>query len=129
MEIWKEIPNTNGLYFVSNLGNIKSLCGKSPRIMKLRNHRAKRKCGDMFYKAVKLHVNDHVKDYLVHRLVAEAFIPNPDKRPIINHIDEDPANNKAVNLEWCTHQYNAKYGGAQERRMESARRTRNNEAV
>lgn len=119
MELWKEIPGTHGLYFVSDRGNVKSLCGRSPRILKQRNHRVKRKCGDMFYKSVALRVNGKYHHKLVHRLVAEAFIPNPEGRPIINHIDENPTNNKAANLEWCSYHYNTTYGGAQERRLAS----------
>lgn len=128
MEQWKEIPGTNGLYFISDQGRVKSLHGREPRILKLRNHRVKRKCGDVFYKSVSIQLSRHVKHKLVHRLVAEAFLPNPEGYPIINHIDEDPTNNKASNLEWCTFKYNAKYGGAQERRRASLRRHQN-EAV
>jgi hypothetical protein len=46
----------------------------------------------------------------VHRLVAMAFIPNPDNLPVVNHRDENPRNNHVDNLEWCTIQYNTKYG-------------------
>lgn len=70
----------------------------------------------MFYKSVALRVDGKYHHKLVHRIVAEAFIPNPEGHPIINHIDENPANNKAANLEWCSYKYNTNYGGAQERR-------------
>ena len=52
------------------------------------------------------------KQHLVHRLIAQAFIPNPDNLPFINHIDENPANNQISNLEWCTLQYNTEYSRA-----------------
>lgn len=119
MELWKEIPGTHGLYFVSNLGRVKSYKGRAPRILKQTKHRVKRKCGDMFYRKVYLRYDIGTKCKLVHRLVAEAFVPNPNSYPIINHIDENPANNEANNLEWCTYKYNAKYGEAQERRLKS----------
>jgi len=59
------------------------------------------------------------KIQLVHRLVAEHFIPNPDNLPCVNHKDEDPHNNEADNLEWCSYEYNANYGTAPERRRAS----------
>ena len=129
MEKWKEIQGTHGLYYVSNLGRVKSFSGRLPRILKQRKHRVKRKCGDAFYRSVNLWYNDKINYRLVHRLVAEAFILNPNGYPIINHIDENPANNEVTNLEWCTHKYNARYGKAQERRQKSLREGKNNEAV
>ena len=59
----------------------------------------------------------------VHRLVAIAFIPNPNNYPIINHKDQNPANNNVDNLEWCTYSYNTTYGDAVERRTKSYRET------
>ena len=54
--------------------------------------------------------------YFIHRIVATAFIPNPNELPIINHKDENPSNNSANNLEWCTQKYNANYGTGQVKR-------------
>lgn len=56
-----------------------------------------------------------LQTFSVHRLVAKAFVPNPDNLPQVNHKDENPLNNRADNLEWCTAQYNLKYGGHTER--------------
>lgn len=59
---------------------------------------------------------------MIHRLVAEAFIPNPDNLPLINHKDETPSNNHADNLEWCTHAYNNTYNNVAIRRAEPLRK-------
>lgn len=56
------------------------------------------------------------RQLLVHRMVAQAFIPNPDNYPIINHKDENPSNNCVENLEWCTYKYNSNYGTCNQRR-------------
>lgn len=110
-EIWKDIEGYEGLYKISNLGKVKSLnyhmTGKE-RILKpgKDNH------GYLF---VILYKEGKHKTCTVHRLVAEAFIPNPDKLPCVNHKDENPLNNNLNNLEWCTHKYNINYGTAIER--------------
>lgn len=104
-EIWKPVVGYEGLYEVSNLGRIKSLnCYnyKYPRILKL----GKRPDG---YLCVGLSKNNTTKTKVVHRLVAEAFIPNPDNLEMVNHKDEDRANNNVENLEWCTRSYNQLY--------------------
>jgi hypothetical protein len=73
------------------------------------------------YKAVTLTKDGICKEFYVHRLVAEAFIPNPDGLPMVNHKDEDKTNNFAENLEWCTNEYNVNYGTAKERRAKKIR--------
>ena len=71
------------------------------------------------YRTVELfYAPNKSKRVLVHRLVAEAFVPNPHDYPIVNHKDESRDNNCASNLEWCTYQYNVTYGTASERRRE-----------
>ena len=101
-EIWKDIPGYEGLYQVSNLGNVKSL------------FRYRRKLSIQTqpngYKAVVLYKNGNKKFKLVHRLVAEAFIPNPYKKPAVNHLDENRGNNVVSNLEWVTNKENQNYG-------------------
>lgn len=113
-EMWKDIQGYEGLYQVSNLGRIKSLeryrknNGGSQTLMQERILRqGKLKKG---YCRVELCKDAIRKPYLVHRLVAEAFIPNPNGFPEINHKDEDKANNNAENLEWCDSKYNINYG-------------------
>lgn len=97
-EIWKEIKNTNGLYFVSNLGNVK----KGNKSIK----KTERKDG---YVKVRINYGDVIKHSFVHRLVALAFIPNPNDLPQVNHIDGDKTNNAVTNLEWCTEKENQKH--------------------
>lgn len=98
-EIWKEIKDYEGLYWVSNLGRVKS----STKILK--NRLSKRG-----YYIVTLYKNAKGVTKTVHRLVAKAFIPNPDDLPQINHKDENKLNNNVDNLEWCTAKYNCNYG-------------------
>lgn len=110
-EIWKDIKDYEGLYQISNLGRVKSV----GRIVK-RGTNFKPVCervlkmGDKDgYKYVILSKSGKTKTGWVHRLVAQAFIPNPDNLPCINHKDENPSNNVVNNLEWCTHSYNNSY--------------------
>ena len=105
-EIWRDIKEYEGLYKVSNLGRVKTLhSGKN----KMKNNIKKfRKCHDGYYR-VNLYKEKHIKSPFVHRLVAQAFIPNPNNYSCINHKDENKLNNNVNNLEWCTKQYNNKY--------------------
>ncbi len=104
-EIWKDIEDYEGYYQISNLGNVKSLDyrrrGYSKNLTPKINNRG--------YAWVELAVNGLKQYFLIHRLVATAFIVNPNKYPIVNHIDENPLNNIVDNLEWCTSSYNALY--------------------
>lgn len=80
-------------------------------------HGAKQRSG---YIHVELQTDDGPKQMLMHRVVALAFIDNPDALPFVNHKDEDPGNNRADNLEWCTAKYNQNYGSCASRRVASA---------
>ena len=109
-EIWKDIPNYEGFYQVSNLGHIKSFHkhnGKTGHFLvpNIIGHGYE---SVMLYKKTVAGKERH--KFLVHRLVAQAFLPNPDNLPQINHIDEDKRNNAVTNLEWCTNIYNRNYG-------------------
>jgi len=123
-EIWKDIPDFEGLYQVSNFGRIKSLERKE---FMARNNCYKVRKGRVLkttvhahgYERVRLYKNGKGKNIFVHRLVAIAFIKNPNNHPIINHIDEVRLNNHVSNLEWCTHSYNATYKGAKERNLKN----------
>lgn len=105
MEIWKDIPNTNGIYQASNTGKIRStLYRGKPRI-----HELKAQDNGTGYLIVNLAVNKVVKHYLVHRLVAMAFLEKPNNCDFVNHKDENKKNNNVDNLEWCTKSYNSIY--------------------
>lgn len=99
-EIWKDIEGYEGLYQVSNMGRVKSL--KNDIILKPYILRG--------YEKVLLYKNKKRKHFQIHRLVAMAFIPNPDNKPQVNHKDENKTNNCVDNLEWCTGHYNHNYG-------------------
>lgn len=107
-EIWKDILGCEGLYQVSNFGRVKSFKFGKERILKPGTN----KYG---YLIVILCKNGKVKHFYVHRLVAEAFIPNPHNYPCVNHKDECKTNNNVNNLEWCTYTYNNNYGTKIER--------------
>ena len=102
-EIWKDIPDYEGIYQVSNLGNIKSFT-------KVSNGHILKPCISKGYKYVCLNKNGKHKNYAVHRLVALAFVKNPYGYKVVNHKDENKLNNNADNLEWCTSHYNFNYG-------------------
>ena len=106
IEIWKDITGYEGLYQVSNLGRVKSLKYKRSNKEKIIKSYV-RKLG---YLAVSLYKENKFKIFSIHRLVAQAFVPNPNNLPCINHKDENPSNNIWTNLEWCTYEYNNNYG-------------------
>lgn len=112
-EEWKDIENYEGLYQVSNLGRVKSLKmysnGKYVNREKILKPTRINKKG---YLSVQLQKEQKGKRYLVHRLVAKAFVENDDpiNKKYINHIDENIANNTYSNLEWCDYKYNINYG-------------------
>ena len=99
-EIWRDIIGYEGLYQISNLGRVKN---RHQKIIAFGNDR-------FGYIRVHLWKNGISKHHLVHRLVAQAFLPNPDNLPCVNHKDENPLNNNEDNLEWCTVKYNTNYG-------------------
>ena len=106
-EIWKDKKDYEGHYQVSNFGRVKSIKFGKEIILKQSIRHG--------YYYVGLLKNGKHKNYLVHRLVAEAFLENPDNLPQVNHKDENKQNNVVSNLEWCTHEYNNTYGTRIER--------------
>ena len=115
-EEWKDIKGYEGLYQVSNLGRVKRLPYTRINLLtpqgvsKIPEHIITSIINKSGYNTVMLYKNTARKWIFVHRLVAEAFIPNPDNLPYINHKDENKLNNKVDNLEWCTSKYNSNYG-------------------
>jgi hypothetical protein len=113
MEIWKSITGFETKYLVSDLGRVKSLSrdykygSHDDVILKTNDRRG--------YEGVTLFDNGKRYYKAVHRLVAEAFIPNPDNKPCINHKDENRKNNRANNLEWCTYSENSNYGNCRKK--------------
>jgi len=123
-EIWKPIKGYEGLYEVSSWGRVRSLdrwVNKKNGLKSFHKGRI-RKLNNLKNGYLVAHLVKKCKPepYYVHRLVAQAFIENPDNLPIINHKDEVKTNNHVENLEWCTHSYNINYGTAKERQRENA---------
>lgn len=109
MEIWKKVKGYEGLYEISNKGRIRScdhyvLFGKNRRISK--GKILVQNTAGSNYNHIKLSKNNIVKRKYIHRLVAEAFIPNPENKLEINHINENTRDNRVDNLEWATRQEN-----------------------
>lgn len=117
--IWKDIQGFEGLYQVSNDGKVRSLDRiinyKDGRARLEKGHKLKPHADKKGYTRVTLCKNNKCKPYLVHRLVAMAFIPNPNNWPQVNHKDENKTNNTVWNLEWCDRIYNCNYGTRNER--------------
>ena len=102
----KDIKNYEGLYAVTSCGRVWSY--RNEKFLKPRANRSG-------YLYVDLSKDRKVKSYVIHRLVAEAFIPNPENLPQVNHKDENKANNCLQNLEWCDEKYNYNYGTRNEK--------------
>lgn len=112
MEIWKNIEGYEGMYQVSNEGRVKSLKFGKEKIMKPNKDRNG-------YLNINLRKDEKRRIFAIHRLVAQAFLPNPNNYEEVNHKDEDKTNNVVsgvnTNLEWCNRQYNCNYGTRTER--------------
>ena len=113
-EIWRDVPHYDGLYKISNYGRVKSFC-KGDEQYKVQHDNGRG------YMTVQLYKNGKMKNEYVHRLVALAFIPNPNGLPQVNHKDEDKQNNYVDNLEWCDATYNNNYGTHTQRVVETHR--------
>ena len=114
-EIWKDIKGYEGYYQISNMGRVKSLertvwNGRGYRKMPEKILKPQKNRNG--YLQVPLSKEGTEKKYYIHRLVANAFIPNPQGLPEINHLSEDKTDNRAENLEFCTSQYNKEYSQA-----------------
>lgn len=107
-EEWKPIEGYEGMYEVSNKGKIKSLA-RDYNNRTLHDRIMKQYVGKTGYFCIRLCKNGKTKLFKVHRLIAEAFIDNPNKLPFINHLDGNKLNNSISNLEWCSPSRNIKH--------------------
>ncbi len=121
-EIWKDVPEYEGLYQVSNLGSVRSLThtkrssnGKTARA----NGKVIKPLEQNGYLNIMLCKDGVRKRFRLHRLIASAFIPNPHNFPQVNHKDENKKNNNVENLEWCDSKYNNSYGTRLQRYSET----------
>lgn len=126
MEIWGDIQDYEGLYQVSSLGNVRSI----PRTVMGANGHSQTHKGRLLkpgilcttytkYYRVTLSKENRTQRFSIHRLVAEHFIPNPENKPFVNHLDNNAENNAVANLEWCTHAENMLHAQKQGRLFES----------
>lgn len=104
-EIWKEVPGFEGLYQVSNYGQIRSTPRRGTAGGIMKGHIDKKG-----YINITLRKDGTQYTQKLHRLIAITFIPNPNNYPEVNHKDENKQNNRVDNLEWCTTSYNHEYG-------------------
>ena len=109
---WKDIEGYEGIYRVSEYGDVMSIGYGKKKILKPRMN-------GYGYLIVDLYKNGKCNHYKVHRLVATAFCEGADYFPEVNHIDEDKTNNHYENLEWCTREYNNNYGTIKDRLAEA----------
>lgn len=116
-EIWKDVVGFENKYQISNLGNVRSLnYWRRGYVKELSS--AKEKQDYLYVTLYSGKCKQHHKK--IHRLVAEAFIPNPDNLPEVNHKDENKQNNRLENLEWCTSKYNINYGTGHQKTVDHA---------
>lgn len=130
-EIWKPVRGFENIYEVSNLGRVKSLARTIKAIYGKSTHYSEQKIKERIlkpnfstygYAYVALSKNGKSKTTLVHRIVAEAFLDNPNNLPCVNHKDENPRNDNVENLEWCTYTYNNTYKNIHLRKRKTNRR-------
>ena len=117
LEIWKDIEGYEGLYQVSNFGRVRSLdryveyigTNQTHKKMNMKQFKKGKILVPMLHKNGYLFIALPKKQKSIHRLVAEAFIPNPNNLPQVNHKDCNKQNNNFKNLEWCNQSYNTKH--------------------
>lgn len=132
----KQVVGYEGLYEVDQFGRVYSIdriktVVDNGRIYEkhIAGKQMKQSIHTKGYKTVSLTKNGSTKTMFVHRIVAEAFLPNPSNLPLVNHKDEDKTNNFIDNLEWCTASYNRTYGKAIERQAKKIRGRESNKKI
>ena len=115
MEEWKDVVGYEGLYEVSNLGRIRNK--KRNTMVTLLDNNG--------YHRVELWKNNKSRRYMLHRVVAQTWIPNDDEtKTQVNHINEIKTDNRVENLEWCTASYNNKYGNRIQKMLDTIKEGR-----
>jgi hypothetical protein len=134
-QVIKPVRGYEGYYEVDNFGkvysvdrDIKIVHGGNERETHFQGKEMRQHIHPNGYMIVGLTRNGKTKMMRVHRIVAEAFIPNPDNLPYVNHKDENKTNNIPDNLEWCTPRYNILYNGANKRAAETKRGRKHTQA-
>ena len=121
-EVWKDVVGYEGLYKVSDKGNVYSVERKDSRGKKWGGRALQPSYHSNGYLCLNLNKNGVTKNKKVHRLVLEAFVSNPNNYPEVNHRDEDKSNNNVENLEWCTRKQNVNHGTAIKRASQKRRK-------
>ena len=126
-EVWKDIPNYEGIYKASNFGRIKmvkrTLIDSLGKKINKKEHILKPRTGNRYY-MIALYKNGKREDLLLHRVIAQTFIPNPENKPFVNHKDENCFNNCSDNLMWCTQKENMNWGTINERMSKNSKSKR-----
>ena len=129
MEIWKDINDYESIYQINQKGDLKSLKRKTTGTFTSIDKLIRKDLNKKGYYTYTLYKNGKSQRKLLHRLLAKAFIPNPNNYPCVNHIDGNPLNNDLSNLEWCTYSYNTIHGYEKNGRLNPNRKLKESEVI